>query len=331
MPDGTIDKYKSRLVILGNKQKYGVDYAETFAPVAKLTTVRTLLAVAAMQDWHTCQMDVSNAFLHGELSDTIYMKMPPGYTHLGCRITQYSALVSSTLVCRLKKSLYGLKQAPRLWFGKLSSTLLAMKYTRSKNDHSLFFIHTSTTVTVVLIYVDDLLICGNSMSAIQDLKLFLAHNFHMKDLGDLRYFLGIEISRSADGIFLCQRKYTRDIISEFGMAGKKPLQLPMDIHMKLTPDKGDILFDPSLYQRLVGKLIYLTITRPDICFSVQLLSQYMHQPTSIHLQAAKRLLRYLIATESQGILLASRSSAQLTAYCDSDWASCPVNRRSTSG
>lgn len=184
---------------------------------------------------------------------------------------------------------------------------------------------------MVLVYVDDLLLCGNCMTTIQQLKGFLAQNFHMKDLGNLRYFLGIEISRSADGIFLCQKKYTSDIISEFGMAGKKPLQLPMDIHLKLCPEKGDILADPSLYQRLVGKLIYLTITRPDISFSVQLLSQYMHQPTTIHLQAAKRLLRYLIGTKSQGLLLASSSSAQLTAYCDSDWASCPVTRRSTSG
>lgn len=184
---------------------------------------------------------------------------------------------------------------------------------------------------MILVYVDDLLICGNSMDTISKLKTMLAQNFHMKDLGDLRYFLGIEISRTADGIFLCQKKYTNDIIAEFGMTGKKPLQLPMDINMKLTPAKGDMLTDPTVYQRLLGKLLYLTITRPDITFSVQLLSQYMHQPTTTHLQAAKRLLRYLIGTPSQGILLASSSSAQLTAYCDSDWASCPVTRRSTSG
>lgn len=333
LPDGSVEKYKARLVILGNKQEYGVNYAETFAPVAKLTTVRTLLAVAAMQNWFTCQMDVSNAFLHGELSDIIYMKLPSGYTHLGCRITATSALQSpkSGLVCRLKKTLYGLKQAPRLWFGKLSSTLLSMGYIQSKNDYSLFFIHTHSTVTLILVYVDDLLFSGNCMSSIQSLKAMLAQTFHMKDMGDLRYFLGIEISRSAEGIFMCQKKYANDIIVEFGMAGKRPLQLPMDVHLKLTPAVGDELPDPTVYQRLVGKLIYLTITRPDICFSVQLLSQYMHQPTATHLQAAKRLLRYLIGTTSQGILLASSSSAQLTAYCDSDWATCPVTRRSTSG
>lgn len=138
------------------------------------------------------------------------------------------------------------------------------------------------------------------MDSIQGLKSLLAQNFHIKDLGELRYFLGIEISRSADGIFLCQKKYATDIINEFGMAHCKPLHLPMDVHLKLTPEKGEPLPDPTVYQRLLGKLIYLTITRPDICFSVQLLSQYMHQPTSVHLQAGKRLLRYILGTLSQG-------------------------------
>ena len=324
--------------MLGNRQQYGIDHSETFAPVAKLTTVRTLLAVAAMEKWHTCQMDVRNAFLHGDLVDTISMKLPSGYIHMGCRVSQTSSYTipsnksgSCTLVCKLHKSLYGLRQSPRLWFSKLSNFLLSIGYVQSKADYSLFFLHQDDCLTFILVYVDDLLLCGNSMHAINNLKSKLSQTFHMKDLGDLRYFLGIEIDRNNDGIFLCQKKYTSDILSEFGMNNCKPLQLPLDTHLKLTPEKGDPLPDSTVYQRLIGKLIYLTITRPDICFSVQLLSQFMQKPTTVHLQSAKRVLRYLSGTISQGILLASESAAKLTAFCDSDWASCAITRRSTSG
>lgn len=164
-PNGTVDRHKARLVVLGNKQQYGIDFAETFAPVANLTTVRTLLVVATMQNWHTCQMVVSNAFLHGELLDTIYMKLPAGYTGIGSRISKNAAPVQCTsnaqLVCKLKKSLYGLRQSLRLWFAKLSSKLMLWGYSQSKADYSLFFIHQPNFVIFVLVYVDDLLICGN--------------------------------------------------------------------------------------------------------------------------------------------------------------------------
>lgn len=170
--------------------------------------------------------------------------------------------------------------------------------------------------------------CNNMINY---LKRMLSQSFHMKDLGPLHYFLGIEISRSKAGFFLSQKKYTADILKEFGMSNSKPLQLPLDSHLKLTPDKGDLLPDPGVYQRLLGKLIYLTITRPDILYSVQLLTQFMQAPTTVHMQTTRRVLRYLIGTSDQGLLLASTSAAQLTAYCDSDWASCPITRRSTTG
>ena len=334
-PDGTLERHKARLVIMGCKQKPGEDYDQTFAPVAKLTTVRTLLAVAAMEDWITIQMDVSNAFLHGDLLEEIYMKLPPGYTHYGCRMdSTYATTVptpDSTLVCKLTKTLYGLKQSPRLWFHKLTSTLLQDDFLQSKADYSLFTKTSATTITNILIYVDDLMICGNSATEIDKLKSMLSSHFHMKDLGTLRYFLGIEIDRTPAGFFISQAKYTLDLLKEYGMINAKPLKLPMDSHLKLTQDKGDLLSDPSPYQRLVGKLIYLTITRPDVSFTVQLLSQFMHQPTTVHMQAGKRLLRYLCGSPRQGLLLASSSAAELTAFCDSDWAGCPITRKSTTG
>lgn len=154
---------------------------------------------------------------------------------------------------------------------------------------------------------------------------------HLKDMGPVSYFLGLEIDRSDAGFFISQRKYVIDLLKEFGMSTSTPLKLPMDTHMKLTPDKGELLEDPHKYQRLLGKLIYLTITRSDLSFPVHNLAQFMQKPTTVHMQAAKRVLRYLLNNPAQGILLASSSAAQLTAYCDSDWASCPTTRKSTSG
>lgn len=183
----------------------------------------------------------------------------------------------------------------------------------------------------MLVYVDDLLIAGNSTSDIDSLKQFLSNSFHMKDFGDVRYFLGLEMDRSSAGFFISQKKYTTDLLEEFGQSNVKMLKVPMDVHDKLTPTTGTLLRDPHVYQKLLGKLIYLNVTLPDITFSVHVLSQYMQQPTTTHLAAAVRVLRYLAGNPGQGILLASTSAVQDTTYCDSDWASCPVTRRSTTG
>ena len=335
-PDGTIERHKARLVVLGCRQQYGIDYQETFAPVAKLTTVRSLLAVAAIEGWHVIQMDVKNAFLHGDLLETVYMQLPPGYTAMNNRISVDTSCSSSpknltNQVCQLKKSLYGLKQAPRQWFSKLSSSLRDYGFQQSKTDYSLFTYQTTQAFVVILIYVDDLLIAGNDEHVITQVKNYLSSAFHMKDLGAIRYFLGIEIDRSPAGFFLSQKKYATDLVKEYGMHHSKPVRLPLEANLKLTADMGDPLPSLTEYQRLVGRLIYLTITRPDITYAVHILSQFMHKPTTVHMQAAKRILRYINHSLGQGILLASSSGAHLTAYCDSDWAGCPMTRRSTTG
>lgn len=176
-----------------------------------------------------------------------------------------------------------------------------------------------------------MVLTGNNEKEIADLKGYLNNKFHMKDLGQLRYFLGQEIMRSKRGIYITQRKYTLDLLKEAGMTGCKPVRLPMVPNEKLLPTSGQLLENPDEYRRLIGKLIYLTITRPDISFGVQLLSQFMTSPTNIHLKAAMHVLRYLKYAPGQGILLAADSPAQLVVYCDSDWASCPMSRRSTTG
>lgn len=201
--DGTVDRKKARLVILGCHQTYGEDYGETFAPVAKLTTVRTLLAVAAMTGWEAIQMDVTNAFLHGDLHETVFLKLPQGYSHIGCKIklNGTSVKAASHLVCQLRKLLYGLKQAPRQWFFKLSTTLVNINFAQSKADYSLFIQTTDKQIIVVLAYVDDLLICGNDQSQIDALKQMLSIKFHMKDLGPVIYFLDLRLTEQKMGFF----------------------------------------------------------------------------------------------------------------------------------
>jgi hypothetical protein len=305
--DGSIERYKARLVAKGFTQREGIDYKETFAPVAKLVTVRCLLTVAAVRNWNLHQMDVQNAFLHGELLEEVYMQPPPGFRRQG-----------ENLVCRLHKSLYGLKQASRSWFQKFSSSVANMGFQQSKADYSLFIKVDSTSYTAILLYVDDMIITGNDEDTIHNLKQFLNSCFKIKDLGPLKYFLGIEVARAKTGITICQRKYTLDLLEEVGLLGAKPTRFPMEQTLKLNLEDGEALHDPTHYRRLVGKLIYLTITRPEITFAVNTLSQFMQLPRKPHLDAVFRLLRYLKGAPGQGLIFPSSGSLKLTGYCDAD-------------
>ncbi|CAL8150569.1 unnamed protein product [Prunus armeniaca] len=317
--DGTIERYKARLVAKGYTQLEGIDYHDTFSPTAKMIIVRCLLALAAAQDWSLHQLDVNNAFLHGDLHEEIYMSPPPGLQRQG-----------ENLVCRLNKSLYGLKQASRQWFAKFSTAVQAAGFVQSKADYSLFTCRNGKSFTALLIYVDDILITGNDLKAISILKQFLHSRFRIKDLGDLKYFLGIEVSRSKRGISISQRKYTLKILKDGGILGAKPVNFPMEQNIKLS-DTGELLRDPSQYRRLVGRLIYLTITRPYIMYSVHVLSRFMHAPRRPHMEAALRVLRYLKSAPGQGLFFSSQNDLSLRAFCDSDWAGCPMTRRSTTG
>jgi len=259
--DGTLDRYKARLVALGNQQEYGVDYEETFAPIAKMTIVRTILSIAASQGWPLHQMDVKNAFLHGDLKEDIYMRPPPGL---------FSS--PSSAVCKLKRSLYGLKQAPRAWFEIFKSTLLRLSFVQSQYDSSLFLCKTSTGLVILLVYVDDIVITGTDSTLIGHLKQNLQASFHMKDFGSLKYFLGLEVHTDFSGIFLNQRKYTQDLIGLAGLQDSPSVDTPMEVNVKYRSEEGDLLADPTMFRQLVGSLNYLTITRPDISFAVQQVS-----------------------------------------------------------
>ena len=318
--DGTVERLKARLVILGNHQVEGIDYTETFAPVAKMVTVRVFLAVAAARQWEVHQMDVHNAFLHGDLAEEVYMKLPPGFKGK-----------NSGQVCRLKKSLYGLKQAPRCWFEKLSTALKNYGFSQSYSDYSLFTLRRGTVHLNVLVYVDDLIISGSDSGDIQRFKEYLNICFHMKDLGRLKYFLGVEVARGPAGFVLCQRKYALDIISETGLLGARPAAVPLEQNHRLALSTSNELDDPELYRRLVGRLIYLCFTRPDLSYSVHVLSQFMQKPRIEHWDAALRVVRYLKRNPGQGILLSSSCDLALHGWCDADWAGCPLTRRSLTG
>jgi hypothetical protein len=319
-PEGTVDRYKARLVAKGYTQTYGIDYEETFAPVAKMSSVRTLISCAVNFDWSIYQMDVKNAFLHGDLHEEVYMQIPPGF----------ESNHNTGKVLRLHRSLYGLKQSPRAWFDRFRQAMLKRGYRQSNADHTLFYKHANKKVAILIVYVDDIVITGNAIEEISGLKHHLAQEFEVKDLGHLRYFLGIEVSRGPKGIFLTQRKYTLDLLKETGMYGSKPAATPIEQNHRLSSDAGNPV-NRECYQRLVGKLIYLSHTRPDIAFAVSVVSQFMHNPRTAHMDAVNRILRYLKGCPGKGLLYTKQGNLQIECYTDADWAGSLDDRRSTSG
>uniref|UniRef100_A0A2N9GH48 Integrase catalytic domain-containing protein n=1 Tax=Fagus sylvatica TaxID=28930 RepID=A0A2N9GH48_FAGSY len=317
--DGTVDRLKARLVAKGFTQTYGLDYTETFSPVAKLNSIRIIISLAANLDWPLHQLDVKNAFLHGDLNETVYMAQPPGFESKG------------ECVCHLKKSIYGLKQSPRAWFDKFSKAVVSHGMTRSQADHSVFFKKTKIGIVILVVYVDDIVITGSDKEGIQILINHLSSSFLTKYLGKLRYFLGIEVARSKAGISLSQRKYTLDILQDTGYLGSKPVATPMESNLKLMPDEGDFIDDPDTYRRLVGKLIYLTITRPDISYAVSVVSQFMTSPRVPHMNAVIRILKYLKNAPGRGLFYRSSGHLRIEGYTDADWAGSPSDRKSTTG
>ena len=235
------------------------------------------------------------------------------------------------MVCKLNKSLYELKQAFRQWFAKFSSTLIQVGFTQSKANYSLFTRQQGHTFMVLLVYVDDVLIACNDKGEIDKFKVLLDQKFKSKDLGDLRYFIGLEVVRSDKGIALCQRKYTLEVQNDAGLLGCKPAKTSLEQNLRLSKFKGEELKDPSSYRRLIGRLLYLTITRLDITFAIHMLSQYISKLRRSHLDATYKVLQYFKNEPRKGLLFSSSTEIHLKDFADDDWASCPNTRRSVIG
>ena len=229
----------------GFTQTHGIDYSETFSPVAKLNTIKVLLSLAANLDWPLHQLDVKNAFLHGNFDEKVYMEVLPGYT----------GYIKTKIVCKLERALYGVKQSPRVWFGPFSSAMRKYGYRQSNSDHTLFLKHRQSRVTTLIVYVDDMIITGDDAEEISRLQEQFFVEFEMKHLGGLKYFLGIEVARSKSGTLLSQQKYVLDLLTIVGLLECQPVDTPIVHNHRLREYSDQVPANKVRYQRLVGKLM----------------------------------------------------------------------------
>ncbi|CAL2253822.1 unnamed protein product [Prunus armeniaca] len=307
--DGSIQKHKARLVAKGYTQKLGVDFNETFAPVARLDTIRTLIALAAQKGWKLWQLDVKSSFLNGVLEEEVYVDQPDGFV----------VEEAEDKVYRLRKALYGLKQAPRAWYSEIDTYLIHCGFHRSSSEATLYVRNKEGIgALIVSIYVDDIVYTGSSTRMMEEFKTEMMCKYEMSDLGLLHHFLGMGVTQTEGSIFIHQKKL-------------QPVCTPLVAIDKLQREDGSEAADESLYRKIVGSLLYLTTTRPDIMFSASLLARFMHNPSEKHYGAAKRVLRYIQGTIYYGIEYVAGKSALLIGYCDSDWSGSEDDRKSTSG
>ena len=320
--DGSLQKLKARLVAQGYNQAEGIDYLETYSPVVRTATVRGVLHLATIMQWDIKQMDVQNAFLHGDLNETVYMRQPAGFVDES----------RPDHVCHLHKSLYGLKQSPRAWFDEFSTYLMEFGFTCSILDPSLFVYAKGKDVILFLLDVDVMLITGNNSETLASLLAELNKQFKMKDLGQMHYFLGIQAQFHIDGLFLSQQKYAEDLLVAASMSDCAPMPTPLPLQLNKQRNQNQELFsNPTYFRSLAGKLQYLTLTRPDIQFDVNYVCKKMHAPTVLDFSLLKRILRYVKGTMTMGINFRKDSDCTLRAYSDSDWSGCQETRWSTGG
>ncbi|CAI7910158.1 unnamed protein product [Closterium sp. NIES-54] len=322
--DGSVERYKARLVAQGYTQREGEHYSETFAPVAKATTLWVLLALTASLNLEVEQLDVCTAFLYGLLMEEVYMRQPPEYDD------------GSGKVWKLKRTLYGLKQSPRGWYKRIDDFLLQHDFARSECDSALYVLKEGEKQLVLLLYVDDLLLFSDSNDLIREVKQRLGAEFAMRNLGLVTYYLGMHVDRDrANGtIHLHQEKYVKGVLESFGMGNSKPVGTSLATGFScLTGEEESTLDEPEgkRFHWLVGSLMYATVsTRPDLAYAAGVLGRVVSNPHTEHVRAGGRVLRYLRGTPNLGLVYEA-GPIELKSYADSDYVGDPSMRKSTSG
>ena len=327
-PDGSIDRFKARLVAQGFTQTQGIDYEEVFSPVARFQTIRSLLALGNTLDLEIHQMDVCTAFLNGELDCEVYMEQPQGYTN-----------GNPNYVCKLKKGLYGLKQAARCWNKTLDEYMKSAGYrvcsadgcvyikTEKREDGQIKFV-------IFPFYVDDVIPLSNDVEWMKREKAALSERFELVDNGEISQVLGLIVKRDREAktISISQPTYLQEMLERFRMDQSNPVSTPLEAGRQFTKfSENDVPFDREIYQQAIGCLTYAsTSTRPDISAAVGALSQHMANPSTDHWSGVKRVLRYLKGTLNYGLIFTA-GDGTLHGYSDADWAGDLDNRRSTSG
>ena len=321
-PKGELERFKARYVAKGCSQREGVDYTEVFAPTGRSTTLRSLLAIAAAERYVVHQLDVKTAYLYGDIEEEVYVQQPPGY------------VTDASLACRLEKALYGTRQGARAWNKKLTEEMREMGFEPTAADPSLFvgWVETAEGSVRVLVHVDDMLIAAPTHGAAEAFKAALGAKFAVKDLGVAKFFLGMEIEQRDGEIVLSQKRYSREIVEEFGMGGAAPAETPMEPGFQWGRSGEDEPFeDGDRYRSAVGALLYLANnTRPDLAFSVGVLARHMAAPSVANWAQVKRVLRYVKGTADKGLHFGGQKEPWFEGYSDSDWGQDP-SRRSTTG
>ncbi|KAJ0585764.1 putative RNA-directed DNA polymerase [Helianthus annuus] len=329
-PNGNVERYKARLVAKGYTQKEGIDYQETFSPVSHKDSLRIVMALVAHFDLELHQMDVKTAFLNEDLDEDVYMKQPEGFKPEG----------QEQLVCKLKKSIYGLKQASRQWYLKFDEVMKKQGFMKNQVDQCTYLKMSGSNFTILVLYVDDILLASNSLDMLHESKRLLSHYFDMKDLRDASYVIGIEIHRDRHkGILgLSQKAYIHRVLTRYNMQQCKPSVAPVvkgDVFGSFqcpTTEVEKEQMSQIPYVSVVGSLMYAQVcTRPDIAYIAGMLGRYQSNPGLDHWKAAKKVLRYLQGTKDYKLTYRRSDHLEVVGYSDSDFAKCKDDKKSTSG
>ncbi|CAM8957434.1 unnamed protein product [Rhodiola kirilowii] len=305
---GNITRNKARLVAQGYTQIEGIDFEETFAPVARLEAIRLLLALACHLKFRLFQMDVKSAFLNGLLNEEVFVAQPKGFEDPHHPASVY----------HLKKALYGLKQAPRAWYERLTVFLVDHGYVRGGVDKTLFVKHTRSDFIIAQIYVDDIVFGSNTQNLVDQFVEQMQKEFKMSMVGEMNYFLGLQVTQKEDDIFISQSKYAKNLIKKFDLEKASHKRTPAATHIKITKDEAGTKVDQTLYRSMIGSLLYLTASRPDIAYAVGVCARYQADPKESHLLQVKRIIKYVCGTVDFGIWYTKDTNPHLVGYCDAD-------------